>query len=163
MKNKVIKLTESDLVNLIKRVIKEQSETSELDNHRKSCKEKFVGKMYTFKDPRGLKKESITLKIYEIKLDFADRGNIFTPQANRAARAGAIIATIKGSQNVNGNTKEYDFELSCQSEGNFKLTSSTNSGVRVNDIYQCFPLFTALVKNLKLCGEPDNGAYYCNV
>ena len=163
MKNKVIKLTESDLMNLIKRVIKE-SETSDLDSHRNSCKEKFVGKTYTFKDARGLRKESITMKIDSIELDFAEEGNIFTAKANRAARAGGVIATISGSQTANGDSKDYEFKLSCQNRGDFKLTSAPKKiGVVKNDIYECYPLWTALVKSLVLCGEPDNGQYYCNV
>jgi hypothetical protein len=166
---KVVKLTESDLMNLIKRVIKE-SETSDLDSHRESCKEKFVGKTYTFKDARGLRKESITVKIDSIELNFAEKGNIFTPKANRAARAGGVIATISGSQTANGDSKDYEFKLSCQNNGNFKLTNAPTSekmskkvGVVKNDIYECYPLWTALVKSLVLCGEPDKGQYYCNV
>ncbi len=171
---KVVKLTESDLMNLIKRVIKEQSEASKLDSHRNSCKEKFVGKSYTFEDPRGLRKEKINFQIDSVELDFAETGNMFTRQANQAARAGGIIARIKGHQSVYGKNasggsvagdkKEYEFKLSCQNEGNFTLISGPKSdGVRVNDTYVSYPLWTALVKNLKLCGEPDNGQYYCNI
>jgi hypothetical protein len=36
-------------------------------------------------------------------------------------------------------------------------------GVVKNDIYECYPLWTALVKSLVLCCEPDKGQYYCNV
>ncbi len=155
-------------------VISEQTtstETVDLNTHRDTCSKKLslVGRQYSFIDSRGLRKETVAIKITEITFPLAQKGNILQHKQNVAARSMQDVAVVKGTLATGGGGQEFTFTLSCQKQGRFVLTqtSSTTGGIRVNDVYECPQLWNTLYNSMYVCGRvkdfKGDGKDFCKI
>lgn len=154
-------------------VISEQStgavQSVSIDDHRKNCGSKIIGRQYSFSDSRGLRKETITIKITEITYPMAQKGNLLQHKQNVAARSGQDVAVVKGDLVTGGGSVRFTFTLSCQKVGRFVLTetTSTTSGIRKNDIYECPQLWNVLYNSMYVCGRvkdfKGDGKDFCKI
>jgi hypothetical protein len=152
-------------------VISEQANsttTVDLNTHRTNCLKtlQLINRNFTFSDARGLRKETISLKVTDIVFTMAQKGNILQHKQNVAARSSQDVAIVTGSLPSGG---EFKFTLSCQKQGRFTLTQSGNEkgGIRVNDIYECPQLWNVLYNSMYVCGRvkefKGDGKDYCKI
>jgi len=153
-------------------VISEQTTTTttvDVNTHRTNCMKtlQLLGRNFTFSDARGLRKETLSLKVTKIDFTMAQKGNILQHKQNVASRSGQDVAIITGTLPSGGG--EFKFTLSCQKQGRFVLTESgsTTSGIRVNDIYNCPQLWNILYNSMYVCGRvkdfKGDGKDYCKI
>lgn len=155
-------------------VISEQTTsatTVDLNTHRETCSKKLslIGRQYSFIDSRGLRKETIAIKITEITYPLAQKGNLLQHKQNVAARSMQDVAVVKGTLATGGGAQEFTFTLSCQKQGRFVLTqtSATTGGIRVNDVYDCPQLWSVLYNSMFVCGRvkdfKGDGKDFCKI
>lgn len=156
-------------------VISEQVTTGtanvDLNTHRETCSKKLslIGRQYSFMDPRGLRKETIAIKITEITYPLAQRGGLLQHKQNVAARSMQDVAVVKGTLATGGGNQTFTFTLSCQKIGRFVLTetSVTTGGIRVKDAYECPQLWNLLYNSMYVCGRvkdfKGDGKDFCKI
>lgn len=155
-------------------VISEQTTsatTVDLNTHRDTCGKRLslIGRQYSFMDSRGLRKETLTIKITEITYPLAQKGNLLQHKQNVAARSMQDVAVVKGVLATGSSSQEFTFTLSCQKQGRFVLTATaaTTGGIRVNDVYECPQLWNVLYNSMYVCGNVKNfkgdGKDFCKI
>ena len=156
-------------------VISEQTTpttTVDLNTHRETCSKKLslVGRQYSFMDSRGLRKETIAIKITEITFPLAQKEGLLKHKQNVAVRSMQDVAVVKGTLATGGGNREFTFTLSCQKIGRFILTAASTGipgGIKVNDAYECAPLWNVLYNSMYTCGRvkdfKGDGKDFCKI